>query len=385
METHRSRQSLTVEIPAHRIRHHGLQLGERIALRANATARRIVPTGHEPSRLGARSDSENQFHVRTLPPLPLRSNQSSRILRMKPPRQNVGKAGTQGTKPLPDGAGIAVRPFPIHRFNAAFDAPHDLGEILTPEQMAARVPLAPTPADINRAARKALDALIGCGPKQTVPHLDTALLLAEGLARLRDFALAGDAAAMRSLGDVLSQAVADLAELARKKPEVVREWSRKQNVVPVLTGKNAAQTGTKKDVGQLRRDLEDFDVGALSPYKINPAPKVGGGTFNAATPVDALAGLLVHHLGNYRYSTLLMAHPVPKWAQLAADLTELTKANATQWREAAWECLMSATGSQPEKHTDLGKGRASEGPGAEREMIKKSLLDAIKRMARKLE
>ena len=82
---------------------------------------------------------------------------------MKPPRQNVGKAGTQGTKPLPDGAGIAVRPFPIHLFNAAFDAPHDLGEILTPEQMAAKVPLAPTPADINRAARKALDALVGCG------------------------------------------------------------------------------------------------------------------------------------------------------------------------------------------------------------------------------
>lgn len=304
---------------------------------------------------------------------------------MKPPRQNVGKAGTQGTKPLPDGAGIAVRPFAIHLFDAAFNAPHDLGEILTPEQMAAKVPLAPTPADINRAARKALDALIGCGPKQTVPHFDTALLLAEGLARLRDFALAGDAAAMRSLGDVLSLAVADLAELARKKPEVVREWSRKQNVVPVLTGKNAAQTGTRKHVGQLRRDLDAFDVGALSPYKINPAPKRGGGSFNAATPVDALAGHLIHYLGNHRYSTLLMAHPVPDWAKLAADLPELTKANATQWREAAWECLMSATGSQPEKHIALGKGRASEGPAAEREMIKTSLLAAIKRMARKLE
>lgn len=32
---------------------------------------------------------------------------------MKPPRQNVGKAGTQGTKPLPDGVGIAVRAFPV--------------------------------------------------------------------------------------------------------------------------------------------------------------------------------------------------------------------------------------------------------------------------------
>ena len=317
---------------------------------------------------------------------------------MKPPRKTVGKAGT---KPLPDGAGIAVRAFPIHLFDAAFDAPHDLGEILTPAQMAAKatphaiaeangeppdkVPAIVSPRDIAKATGKAIAALVGSGPKQDVPHFDTALALAEGLARLRDFAFAGDAAAMRSLGFVLRRAVADLAELARKKPEVVREWSRKQNVVPVLTGKNAAQTGSKKDVGQLRRDLDAFDVGALSPYKINPAPKRGGGTFNAATPVDALAGHLIHHLGKHRYSTLLMTHPVPDWASMASVLDELSKATASKWTEAAWECLMSATGSQPEKHIALGKGRASEGPGAEREMIKKSLLDAIKRMARKLE
>ena len=298
--------------------------------------------------------------------------------------RNTPKSGTKGTK-LPERAGINVRPFPIHLFNAAFDAQHDLGEILTPKQMAAKVPQAPAPADINRAARKALDALAGCGPVQPVPHVYTAEALARGLAALRNFALAGDLDAMRALGFVLSQAVADLGEMARQKPEVVREWSRKQNVVPVLTGKNAAQTGTKKYVGQLRRDLDAFDVGALSPYKINPAPKVGGGSFSAATTVNALAGHLIHHLGNHRYSTLLMARPVPPWAELPAVLPELTKATATQWTEAAWECLMSATGSQPEKHTDLGKGRASEGRAAEREMIKNSLRAAIKLMARKLE
>ncbi len=174
---------------------------------------------------------------------------------MKPPRQNVGKAGTQGTKPLPDGAGIAVRPFPIHRFNAALGAPHDLGQILTPAQMAAKatphaiaeangeppdkVPASVSPRHIAKATGKAIATLVGSGPKQDVTHFDTALTLAEGLARLRDFAIAGDAAAMRALGFVLSPAVADLGEMARrKKPEVVREWSRKQNVVPVLTGKN---------------------------------------------------------------------------------------------------------------------------------------------------
>ena len=304
---------------------------------------------------------------------------------MKPPRKTAGKAGTKGTKPMPDGVGIAVRPFQIHLFNAAFDAPHDLGEILTPEQMAAKVPLAPTPADINRAARKALDALAGCGPEQPVPHAYTAEALARGLAALRDFSLAGDPDAMRSLGFVLSQAVADLAELARRHPEIVREWSRKQNVVPVLTGKNAVQTGSKKDVGQLRRDLDAFDVGAATPYQINPTAKRGGGTFNAATPVNALAGHLCAHLASYRFSVGIMQRPVPKWARLASVLPELTNATATQWAEAAWECLMSATGSQPEEHTDLGKERASEGSGAERQKIRQSLREAIQRMASKRE
>ena len=262
---------------------------------------------------------------------------------MKPPRQNVGKAGTKGTKPLPDGAGIAVRPFQIHLFNAAFDAPHDLGEILTPEQMAAKVPLAPTPADINRAARKALDALVGCGPKQTVPHFDTALLLAEGLARLRDFALAGDAAAMRALGDVLSLAVADLAELARKKPEVVRDWSRKQNVVPVLTGKNI---GHRK---QLAADLDAFGVGEATPYRVNPQGKK---VPDISTPANALAGQLCQHLAYYRAIFPCLQKP-PEWARLAAKLKPLSNATWERWADAAWECLMSATGSQPQADPKL--------------------------------
>jgi hypothetical protein len=111
MESLRRRQSLAREIPAHRIRHHRLQIGERVALRANPTARRIVPPGHEAARLGARCDGENQFHARTLPPPPRRSNQSSlRLLRLKPPRKIVGKAGKKGTKTV-DGAAIAIRRF----------------------------------------------------------------------------------------------------------------------------------------------------------------------------------------------------------------------------------------------------------------------------------
>lgn len=289
---------------------------------------------------------------------------------MKPPRQNVGKAGTQGTKPLPDGAKIAVRPFPIHRFNAAFDARHDLGEILTPAQMAAKVPHAPTPADINRAARKALDALAGCGPKQTVPHLDTALFLAEGLARLRDFALAGDRDAMRWLGFVLSQAVADLGEMARLHSAIVCEWSRKQNVVPVLTGRNI---GHRK---QLAADLDAFDVGALSPYRVNP-PK-GRKTFDSSTPANYLASLLCAHLASYRFSVGIMQSHVPKWAKLASKLPPLSKAVWERWANAAWACLLDSTDGHPENNADVAKlgakGRAKHTQSLKKAAEKERLL-----------
>jgi hypothetical protein len=264
---------------------------------------------------------------------------------MKPPRQNVDKAGTKGTKPLPDGAGIAVRPFPIYLFNAAFDAPHDLGEILTPAQMAAKVPQAPEPGDINRAARQALDALAGCGPKQPVPHAYTAEALARGLAALRDFAFAGDAAAMRSLGFVLRQAVADLAELARKKPEVVREWSRKQNVVPVLTGKNI---GHRK---QLAADLDAFDVGEATPYRINP-PK-GKKAPDISTPANALAGHLCKHLAETKAQFRLLKRPVPPWARLASKLPPLSNAVWERWADAAWACILDATDGHPEESPAL--------------------------------
>jgi hypothetical protein len=275
---------------------------------------------------------------------------------MKPPRQNVGKAGT---KPLPDGVGVAVRPFPIHLFNAAFDAPHDLGERLTPEQMAAKatpqaiaeanreppdkVPASVSPRGINRAARKALDALVGCGPKQDVPHFDTALLLAEGLARLRDFAIAGDAAAMRVFGSVLSQAVADLREMARVHPAIVREWSRKQNVVPVLTGKN------KGHRTQLAADLDAFGVGEATPYRVNPQGKK---VPVISTPANALAGQLCQHLAYYRAIFPCLQKP-PEWASRVAKLEPLSNATWEPWADAAWKCLMSATGSQPQADPKL--------------------------------
>jgi hypothetical protein len=264
---------------------------------------------------------------------------------MKPPRQNVGKAGTKGTKPLPNGAGMAVRPFPIHLFNAAFDAPHDLGEILTPKQMAAKVPPSASPEAIDRAARKALDALAGCGPVQPVPHVYTAEALTRGLAALRDFALAGDQDAMRSLGFVLSRAVADLGEMARRHPEIVREWSRKQNVVPVLTGKNI---GHRK---QLAADLDAVGVGEATPYRVNP-PK-GKKVPDISTPANALAGQLCKHLDQHRAIFPFLQRPVPEWARLASKLPPLSKAVWKKWAEAAWACLLDATDGHPEKCSAL--------------------------------
>jgi len=106
-------------------------------------------------------------------------------------------------------------------------------------------------------AFQSFEALLCCGKS----HYDAiALLLSMGLARLRDFALAGDIVASAHLGSILNTAVADLAEVARRKPEVVRPWSRTKTVMPVLTGKNVGHRT------RLVADLEAFDVGAASAY-----------------------------------------------------------------------------------------------------------------------
>ena len=305
---------------------------------------------------------------------------------MKQPRQNAGKAGTKGTKPI-DGARIAVRPFPIHLFNAAFDAPHDLGEILTPEQIAAKVPPGGRWKEmtLDAAADKALAALIGYGPKQPAPHLQTARALARGLAALRDFALAGDLDAMRSLGFVLTQAVADLGEMGRRHPEIVREWSRKQNVVPVLTGRNI---GHRK---QLAADLDALAVGEATPYRVNP-PK-GKKAPDISTPANALASELCKHLADHRAIFSFLQRPVPKWARLAAKLPPLSKAVWERWADAAWKCILKATDEHPEKNPNLkplgAKAAHKAGLQTQRTLaaniraeIRETLREAIRNLAR---
>jgi len=221
-------------------------------------------------------------------------------------------------------------------------APHDLGEVQTPAEMAQHTPPGGQweKFTLSAAADKALAALIGSGPNQTPPHASTAITLREGLARLRDYALAGDADAMRWLGFVLSEAVADLGEMARRKPEIVCAWSRKRNVVPVLAGKN------KGHREQLARDLDAFAVGELSPYRVNP-PR-GKKVPDVSTPANALAGDLCQHLAVHRFSVSIMKRPVPKWAHKASALPELSKNTWEKWAEAAWECILDATDRHPE-------------------------------------
>lgn len=248
---------------------------------------------------------------------------------------------------------MAVKPFPLDAFSQDELGRHDLGEILTPEQMAAKVPPGASPGEIAAATRKALDALAGCGPGQMIPHLETRLALCAGLARLRDFALAGDRDAAAALGAVLSEAVADLAELARRNPEVVRAWSSEQSVVPVLTGQNI---GHRK---QLAADLAAFAVGEVSPYRVNPPPRKRGP--DASSRANALAGALCSHLADHRAKARILKKPVPQWVRLTANLPELAKETWEAWAEAAWECLLDATDGHPEENEFLNVlGRKAE-------------------------
>lgn len=315
---------------------------------------------------------------------------------MKPPRQNVGKAGTQGTKPLPDGVGIAVRPFPIRILNArpfpkkAVTSPesfHDLGEILTPEQMAAKVPPGGRWEEMTlaAAAAKALAALVGSGPRQAFPHLDTYAALDEGLARLRDHALAGDASAFAWLGLILRHAVADFHEIASKHPATAAAWGKKQNTLPALVGRNP---GHKSD---LEGAFALFHLGEASPYRVNSEPRRGGRAPNASTPANALAASLCEHLNAHRPPSFVVRDcrpPVPGWVKLASTLDELSSKTAGKWAEAAVELLRSNFENDAElvKFCGLGDVREPEttnGVSPQISAIKTRLLRAIRGLAAK--
>lgn len=161
---------------------------------------------------------------------------------------------TAKVKPIP----IKVRKFYFPSFPIKKLSQYQFLFPATPEQMTVKVP--PDAFSSKRIcddAFQSFEALLCCGKS----HYDAiALLLSMGLARLRDFALAGDIVASAHLGSILNTAVADLAEVARRKPEVVRPWSRTKTVMPVLTGKNVGHRT------RLVADLEAFDVGAASAY-----------------------------------------------------------------------------------------------------------------------
>ena len=253
---------------------------------------------------------------------------------MKAPRKNAGKKRRKSFR-------IAVRTFPLHLFDTNCDPPHDLGKILTPAKMAAKkVPRKASPTAIARATRKALNALVGCGPRQPVPHCYTSDIVQRGLVALRDYAIAGDLGAMHSLGFVLSQAVADLGEVARRYPKIVCEWSRKQNVVPVLTGRNI---GHRK---QLLADLDLFAVGEATPYRVNP-PK-GKKAPDILQHANYIAGQLCKHLEDHRIVYSMLRTPVPKWVHLASKLPSFTEDVCERWVNAAWACILDATDGHPE-------------------------------------
>jgi len=307
---------------------------------------------------------------------------------MNPRPRNTRKAGSKGTKPaIREDALLPVKPFPLAAFTTSRDGQgkHWLNEILTPKRMAASVLLVASPWAIFQATRKAVAALAGCGPSQERPHLWTHLVLSEGIDRLRDHALAGDKAAMRCLGSLLHKAVADLGEIARRKPEIVREWSRKQTVVPVLAGKNK---GHRK---QLEVDLAAFAVGEDSPFRVNPPPRKKAP--DVSTGANALAGGLFSHLADCRASAGLHRKLVPTWARMAGVLPEFSRVTWERWAEAAWECLLASTKGHPEEHSflrDLGrKGERKDGLGTPRTVaanvraeIRQTLREAIRGLAR---
>ncbi|MCC6414603.1 MAG: hypothetical protein IT582_01665 [Opitutaceae bacterium] len=252
------------------------------------------------------------------------------------------KSSRARRKVIPEAARVfPARPFPLAAIVNPGDAPHDLGPTQSPADMARADPPGGAWREMSLAdaTAKAFAALVGSGPQQTPPHFATGEHLRDALARLRDHALTGDAAALQEYAFTVTQAVADLAEMARRHPDLVRPWSRAQNTVPVLTGRNL---GHRRE---LDATLAAFAVGEASPYRVNPAGKRAR---DVSTPANALAGALCAHLAAHRVNLAIMRPPVPAWARLASALPDFSAKTWRKWEAAAWACLLDATNQHPE-------------------------------------
>lgn len=285
---------------------------------------------------------------------------------------------------LPADCLLPVRPFPKEAVTSP-ETFHDLGEIRTPAQMAEAKHADAPPEKLAPAARQALAALVGSGPRQAAPHIDTMLHLGEGLARLRDHAVAGDAAAFNLLGYLLWDAVADFHEVARRHPEAAAAWGEKLGFLPMLVPRKIARPSKKTTAlhTELERTFALFQLGEKCPVRVNPD---GGRNPGAETPVNVLAAGLCRHLADHRAAFPILRPPIPRWARLAAELPELDRDHARAWGEAAWELLRASFAHDHELVTfcGLGKPRESEsesGAGAQVSEIRRRLLRAIETIA----
>jgi len=305
---------------------------------------------------------------------------------MKPARHKPASAVPEHHRTL------RAQPLPVERIRAAYEVVRRSaklpkrypGPTQTPAQMTAHAPRDISPDTVAMRTNEWFRALVATGPNQSAPHTATAETISQGLNRLRDFAAAGDAAAMRCYGRIIAEAVSDLSELARMHPEHVQAWSAVLPVVPVLTGRNR---GHKSD---LAADLDAFAVGQDSPVKINPQAKRGGAGFNARTPGIFLAGALIDCMNQHSKALAFYPEPVPPWLRLFCALESAGPATAAQWADAAWEYLLDGTDGKPEAFFwDLGKGKATAAGGGKRTAasnvraeIRQTLREAIARMMR---
>jgi hypothetical protein len=259
---------------------------------------------------------------------------------------------------------------------------HDLGPVRTRKELTTTAQT--DRLELSNLAERVLADLVATGTREPVlGQAITAEVLGEGLRRLRDLAFAGDADAMQAYGHTLRAAVADLAELARQKPDVVRAWSCKQAVVPVITGRNA---GHRK---ALDADLDAFAVGEKSVFRVNP-PK-GKRAPDVTTGANQIAGHLVQFVATHSASLPLTANP-PKWLLLAYQIPTLTTGSAEKWIEAIWSLLLHETDGTPQKIPALAalgaKGARKDGLGGNRTQasncraeIKQSLREAVLTLA----
>lgn len=200
--------------------------------------------------------------------------------------------------------------------------------------------------DLFLKGTEAIDGLLALAQKSDNPLLYLGLLANSILESVLNLVVADERKqAVRVFMQSISEAVNNFEFLATRKPEIFREWAKKNIAIPGLISRNKAQARDNDRLLDTLQQGKDTYLASLLPNK--------PGRFWTFEGPNLLAFRLIAHIQSsnnfYELGKLLIRHgtpKIPRWRTKAAKLKPFSAQTWRSWAEVAWQMIVEIS---PEK------------------------------------